>query len=135
MRDNLLYYNLPETKDENATKIVLKLIEEKLHIKDATNKIKIDRFYRLGKPKAGESKPRPKVAKFNYFQDMEQILQNAKKLKGTNVGIGEKFPAEIVTIRRELIYPELKKAREAGKKPNFVRDKLIIEGQIFYKQR
>ncbi len=30
MRDNLLYYNLPKTKDENATKIVLKLIEEKV---------------------------------------------------------------------------------------------------------
>ncbi len=28
--DNLLYYNLPETKDENATKIMLKLIEEKV---------------------------------------------------------------------------------------------------------
>ncbi len=88
----------------------------------------------MGKPKAGESKPRPTVAKFNYYQDIEQILQNAKKLKGTNVGIGEQFPAEIVTIRREL-YPELKKAREAGKKAKLVRDKLIIEGQIFYKQR
>ena len=30
MRDNLLYYNLPKMKDENATKIVLKLIEEKV---------------------------------------------------------------------------------------------------------
>ena len=55
-------------------------------------------------------------------------------MKGTNVGIGEQFPAEIVTIRREL-YPELKKAREAGKKAKLVRDKLIIEGQIFYKQK
>ncbi len=30
MPDNLLFYNLPEKKDENTTKIVLKLIEEKV---------------------------------------------------------------------------------------------------------
>jgi hypothetical protein len=35
-------------------------------------------------------------------------------------------------IRKEL-YPEFKKAREAGKKATFVREKLIIDGQVFYK--
>jgi hypothetical protein len=39
---------------------------------------------------------------------------------------------EILKIRKEL-YPELKKARDAGKKAKLVKDKLIIEGQIFYK--
>ncbi|CAB4038143.1 Hypothetical predicted protein, partial [Paramuricea clavata] len=38
----------------------------------------------------------------------------------------EQFPDEILKIRKEL-YPELKKARDAGKKAKLVKDKLIIE--------
>ena len=77
-------------------------------------------------------KPRPIIAKFNFYQDRENIRLIAKKLRGSNIAISEQFPDEIVKIRREL-YPELKKARETGKKAKFVRDKLIIEGQVFYK--
>ena len=82
--------------------------------------VKIDRSHRLGRPKPGASKPRPIVAKFNYHQDQETIRQNAIKLRGSNVGIGEQYPAEIVKARKEL-YPELKKAKE-GKKAKLVRD-------------
>ena len=129
MRDNLIFYNIPETKDEDTTNIIHKLLEKKLHIEDATNNVKIDRSHRLGRQIQGATKLRPIVAKFNFFQDRENIHLNAKKLKGSNVAIAEQFPEEIVRIRREL-YPELKKAKEAGKKAKFVRDKLIIEGQI-----
>lgn len=72
------------------------------------------------------------MAKFNYFQDWEHILHNARKLKGSNLGIGEQFPEEIVKIRKEL-YPELKRANDAGKKAKLVRDKIIIEGELFRK--
>lgn len=132
MRDNLLFYNIPESKDEDTTNIIHKLLEEKLHLEDASKKIKIDRSHRLGRQKQGAEKPRPIIAKFNFYQDRENIRLNAKKLRGSNIAIGEQFPDEIVKIRREL-YPELKKAREAGKKAKLVRDKLIIEGQVFYK--
>jgi hypothetical protein len=94
--------------------------------------LKIDRSQRLGKQRFGATKPRPIVAKFNYYPDRERVLQNARKLKGTKIGIGEQFPDEILKIRKEL-YPELKKARDACKKAKLVKDKLIIEGQIFYK--
>ena len=131
MRDNLLFYNIPESKDENTTEIIHKLLEEKLQIEDSY-KIKIDRSHRLGREKQGVKKPRPIVAKFNFYQDRENIRLNARKLKGSSIAIGEQFPDEIVKIRRDL-YPELKKAREAGKKAKLVKDKLIIEDQVFYK--
>jgi hypothetical protein len=132
MRDNLIFYNIPESKDEDTTNIIHKLLEEKLHLEDASKKIKIDRSHRLGRQKQGAEKPRPIITKFNFYQDRENIRLNAKKLRGSNIAIGEQFPDEIVKIRREL-YPELKKASEAGKKAKLVRDKLIIEGQVFYK--
>lgn len=53
-------------------------------------------------------------------------------MKGSNLGIGEQFPEEIVKIRKQL-YPELKRAKDAGKKAKLVCDKLIIEGEIFHK--
>ena len=61
----------------------------------------------------------------------EHVHRNAKKLKGTNIGISEQFPEEIEAVRKSL-YPELKKARAAGKQARIVKDKLIIEGgQVF----
>ena len=87
MRDNLLFYNMPEQSDENTTAMIHNLLEEKLGFEDAAMKIKIDRSHRLGKKKQGEIKARPIVAKFNYHQDKVSIMQNAKKLKGTAIGI------------------------------------------------
>ncbi len=66
MRDNLLFYNIPESKDEDTTDIIHKLLEEKLQIEDSYN-IKIDRSHRLGREKQGVKKPRPIVAKFNFY--------------------------------------------------------------------
>ena len=129
MRDNLLFYNLPENRDENTTEVVQNLLAEKLGLENAKN-IKIDRSHRLGKKKSGESKPRPIVAKFNFHQDKVTILQNARKLKGTQIGISEQFPEEIAKERKRL-YPELKKARSNGMKANLVRDKLFINGELF----
>ena len=102
MRDNLIFYNIPESKDEDTTNIIHKLLEEKLHLEDASKKIKIDRSHRLGRQKQGAEKPRPIIAKFNFYQDRENIRLNAKKLRGSNIAIGEQFPDEIVKIRREL---------------------------------
>ena len=124
VHDNLLFYNLPENRDENTTEVVQNLLGEKLGLENAKN-IKIDRSHRLDKKKSGESKPRPIVAKFNFHQDKVTILQNARKLKGTQIGISEQFPEEIARERKRL-YPELKKARCNGMKANLVRDKLLL---------
>jgi hypothetical protein len=132
MRDNLLFYNMPEESDENTTAMIHKLLEEKLGFEDAAMKIKIDRSHRLGKKKQGETKAQPIVAKFNFHQDKVSIMRNAKKLKGTGsrIEISEQFPEEIARERKRL-YPEFKKARRNNLKATLVRDKLFINGELF----
>jgi hypothetical protein len=64
---------------------------------------------------------------FNFYPDHEQVLQNMRKLKGTKIGIGEQFPDGSLKICKEL-YPELKKARHAGKKAK-LRDRYFTSRQ------
>ena len=68
MRCNLLFFNIPESEKENMTEIIHDLLESKLEMTDARNKVKIDRSHWIGKRKAGNQKPRPIVTKFNYYQ-------------------------------------------------------------------
>ena len=62
MRDNLIFYNIAEKTEENATELVHSLLESQFGIEDA-KEIKIDRAHRMGRKKQ-ESKPRAIVAKF-----------------------------------------------------------------------
>ena len=86
MRDNLLFFNMPENKGENTTEIIHEILETKLGIEDARDKVKIERSHRIGKKRAGNNKPRPIVVKFNWHQDKEFVRINARKLKGTKIG-------------------------------------------------
>jgi hypothetical protein len=99
MRDNLIFYNIAEKTEENATELVHSLLESQFGIEDA-KEIKIDRAHRMGRKKQG-LKPRVIVAKFNYFLDKQRILSNAKKLKGTGIAVSEQFPEEIVATKNE----------------------------------
>ena len=48
MRDNLLFYKLPEGKNEDCASTVLHFIEPKLEITDATSTIKLQRLTESG---------------------------------------------------------------------------------------
>jgi tRNA threonylcarbamoyladenosine modification (KEOPS) complex Pcc1 subunit len=133
MRDNLLFFNVEEEEKENTDEKIFQILEEKLEIPDARNKIKIDRTHRVGRKRNAQRKPRAIVVKFNYFRDREFIRQNARKLRGTRIGIAEQFPEEIEKIRQTL-YPEMKKAKAAKQRVRMVRDKLFINGVEFKPQ-
>ena len=129
MRDNLIFYNIKENDGENTTEVIHSLLESHFGIENA-KAVKIDRSHRMGRKLQHARKPRAIIAKFNYFQDKQKILTNARKLKGTGIAVSEQFPEEIMIARKRL-YPELKKAREEGKRFKLVRDKLYIDGQLF----
>jgi tRNA threonylcarbamoyladenosine modification (KEOPS) complex Pcc1 subunit len=133
MRDNLLFFNVEEEEKENTDEKIFQILEEKLEIPDARNKIKIDRTHRVGRKRNAQRKQRAIVVKFNYFRDREFIRQNARKLRGTRIGIAEQFPEEIEKIRQTL-YPEMKKAKAAKQRVRMVRDKLFINGVEFKPQ-
>ena len=135
MRDNLLFHNVEEEARENTTDKIFQLLEEKLEIPDARNKIKIDRNHRVGRKHDTQRKPQAIVVKFNFYQDRELVRRNAKKLKFYNsqvekVGISEQFPEDIEKICQTL-YPEMRKAKTQGHQVRLVRDKLFINNIRF----
>ena len=90
--------------------------------------IGIERAHRIGTPKRG--KARPIIAKFSFFKEKEYIRSQAKNLSGTNFGLAEDYPKEILQVRKELI-PNLREAKEKGKKASIRFDKLIVDGKLF----
>jgi hypothetical protein len=126
MCNNLMFYNIPEQNEtpENCIAKVYNILENNLQIESATSTILIERAHRIGKP-------RPIVAKFLKFPDKESIKSSSKKLKGTDLGISDQFPKEIVE-KRKVLYPILKKAKDDGHKVKLTKDQLYINGQLYY---
>lgn len=133
MRDNLLFYKIPEAineTDADCADKVLGLIEDTMGIDNARNNIKLHRAHRIGR--FNPTKVRPIVAKFAFYPDREKVRMNAGKLKETQYGISQQFPKEVMDKRRELV-PLMKQARREGKDAYIVVDKLYIN-KVLYKQ-
>ena len=74
MRDNLIFYRIPEQKDEtddDCARKILSFIEGHLEIENASRDIKLHRAHRMGK--FNNSKVRPIVAKFAFYPDREKV--------------------------------------------------------------
>ena len=84
---------------------------------------------RLGKTKNS----RPIIAKFSFHKDKERILSNARALAGSNYGISQDSPREIVEIRKGLINAT-KEAKKEGHDTKLVYDKLYINGRRYRPQ-
>lgn len=129
MRDNLLFYGIPEVQGENCINVIHKFCEEKLNMPDASEKIKIDRAHRFGR-RDQRTGNRPIVAKFNFYQDRDEIKSKGKQLGGTTFGISEQFPAEIAR-RRRVLMPKFKQAKREMKNARLIKDKLYIDGAMY----
>ena len=130
MRDNLIFYRIPEQKDEtddDCARKMLSFIEEHLEKENASRDIKLHRAHRMGK--FNNSKVRPIVAKFAFYPDREKVRKSAGKLD-TNFGISQQFPKEIMETRRKLV-PVMKDARQKGHDAYIVVDKLYIDKQLY----
>ena len=102
----------------------LKLKEEDI------DEISIERAHRLGKQNGSDGKPQPIIAKFTFHKNKEFILSNARTLDGTDFGISQDFPREIVEIRRGLV-KVLKEEKKRGRDAKLVYDKLCIDGWLY----
>lgn len=128
MRDNLLFHRIPEERDENCTETLLQFMEEKLHITNARDEIKLHRAHRIGTYKS--DKTRPIVAKFVLYTDRERVRKSSKELQGTPYGISEQYPKEIMDRRRQLV-PIMLKARQEQKEAFLRGDKLYIDRKLY----
>jgi len=125
MRDNLLFFGIPEVRDsENREKDsdcvdkVLHIIETKMGIESAKETIKIHRAHRIGK--YSQHKTRPIVAKFAYFPDRERVRQSYKKLERP-YGVSQQYPPEMMETRKRLI-PIMLETRKQQKEAYIVGD-------------
>lgn len=131
MRENLLFFGIPEVSKENCIDLVKDFCVKELKIDTGVNKLQIDRAHRIGnKFTSGSGKPRPIVAKFHSFQEKENIRQQSFMLKNTRYGISEQYPKEIADKRRRLM-PVMKRERENGNTVKLVVDRLYINGREY----
>ena len=143
-RNNLIFRGHPETvENDNCVEIVRKFLLERL---DLDPGMCIQRAHRLGnmymkrRNRGGISttntQPRPIIVNFRDYQDVELILQNAKKLKDTPFGINRDYPKEIINARSKL-WPMFKKARDDNRNGNVYIGypaKLIVNGKVISDQ-
>lgn len=126
MCNNLIFYNILETTDEDCPETINAFCHEKLKIENSV-RLRITDAYRLGKK--GEQ-IRPILAKFASFDSRDLVKKSAKNLKGSNYGISEQLPVEIQK-RRKAKLPTLKRLRDENIKAYFVRDKIYVGGKEY----
>ena len=133
MRDNLLFYNVKEVRDETddaCVDKVLGIMENDMKIDNARMNIKLHRAHRIGRYANG--KTRPKVAKFAYYPDRERARKAAQVLRDTDsvYAVSQQYPKEVQERRRALV-PIMKQARLNGSEAYIVVDKLYIDKQLY----
>lgn len=133
MRDNLLFFNLPESnsfeerRDEKCDEKFLSFCKDILKMEN-TDSIKIDRAHRPGRYTA--NKTRPIVAKFNFYRDKQNVKQKASaELKNSDFRVADQYPREIKE-RRKVLYPVMQRVRERGRRVTMTYDRLYIDGRL-----
>ena len=117
-RHNLIFRGIKENPfiEEDCTFVVHKFVREHLKVEFEPY---IQRAHRLGNLQRGrrnrqagqQQSPRPIIACFRDYQDVQAILANAYKLANTSFGINRDYPKEILDARAEL-WPLYKSERQ-----------------------
>ena len=132
-RDNLIFYGIPEEKEENIHETMNTFLREHMQISDGSTII--DRAHRQGRPRSGTflgsnaNKPRPVIIKFYRFKEKERVRAKRFDLKPP-FSITEDLPLEIRDARKSLL-PQLQELKNKGKKPYIVYPaNLMCEGRV-----
>lgn len=110
-RENIKFLNIAEDPTEEAEDVEQTLrsfLERDLGFQDARS-IEIQRVHRNGKAKDGD--PRPILARFLRYKDVQKIFSLGHRLKDTNFQMFRDYPAEIVKRRKK----QMKTFKEARK--------------------
>ena len=129
-RNNLLIYGIPEAEGEGAeswsdceSRVCRRLKDT---VKVTVNPQDITRCHRLNI----NISPRPIICGFSNYKRKEEVLQNRKNLKDSDISIQEDFSRETRATRQKLI-PYMLEARKDGKRAYLNYTKLRIEGDVF----
>ena len=124
MRDNLLFFGIPEEEKENTEALLCTFIKNKLPSVHGIFPISFERVHRFGKQRHG---PKPIVAKFSFHKDREAVRRSGRDLKGSpQFSIREQYPHEIYQ-RRQKLQPKFKEARSKNLRASLHLDSLQVE--------
>lgn len=130
-RNNLVIRGIPEIlKEENCEALFLSFIKENLGITDHVPVVQ--RAHRVPPGSNYRGKARPIVVFLRDYKDVELVLSQAYKLKGTNCGINRDFPPEIAQARSRL-WGNYKQARADSPKGTVhiaYPAKLMVKGHV-----
>ncbi len=124
MRNNLLFHNVTESKDENCLQAVRDLLS-KQGFKES---YQIEQIHRLGAYDHAATKPRPIVARLLSYGHVQSILKFASTKD--DLKVTPQFPAERRARRRQL-YEISDAVRQGGTnaRTKIVGDNLYINGK------
>ena len=136
MRDNVIFYNVEESKGENCRLVIEKLLTEEMNMPgqhiystgNITGEVRIDVPHRIGK--LGRNS-RPIVAKFVKRQGKEYVMKHTKNLRGKKYSVNEQMPSKMKECRLAHTLKQLRQNHPNKKTHNihFMKDKLMINNQ------
>jgi hypothetical protein len=130
MRDNLVFTGIPEQTPDDPEKSVKDFMIKQLKLPSETvQDITFHRVHRI-RSQNSNNRPRPIIAKFEHYKQKELVQRQGRQLKGTNYGLNNQYPKDILE-RRKHLFPIRKQMMNEGKKAIITVDKLYINGQLY----
>ena len=116
-RNNLIFWGITERGNRQCDTLILSFMADEMRI-DCAGMV-IDRAHRLGPIRRPDNwgrsdQRRPIIVRFRDYRDVDHILDNAYKLRGSRFRADRDFPKEIVDARSRL--NQCKEAQDARKK-------------------
>lgn len=124
MKYNLIFTGLDEQNNENLDDKLRRFLYYEMGIEQ---QIEFGNMHRFGK--RNNHRPRPIIARFLYYADLDMVKKAGYKLQGTQFGVNEQFPLEIEQKRRRL-YPIMKEEKKKKSKVVLIRDKLYVNDEL-----
>ena len=97
-----------------------------------TRTVEIQRVHRIA-GRRGESGPRPIIARFLRYKDVEDIFSLGRRLEETDFQMFRDLPQEVIKRRKNQM-PTFKKAKRNGMRASFSKsqpDKPYINGKFW----
>ena len=89
--------------------------------------------HRLGKKRLNANQPRPIIVRFTCRADRDYVWRQRRHLKGSSIRMAEDLPFHIREIRKNILVPALKKAKQVPiVNASIDGDKLVVNGHYTF---
>ena len=140
MKQNLVFYNIPENPKENTRKVLIQFLKERLKIRDEyfqvqrldgdnnSDVIWIRQCHRFGTTSPGKIRPIVAV----MIEGSNLIMRQTKLLAGTKFFVTTQLPPEI-SENKKTVSHVFKQAKSAGKNPKYIGrgDSVLVDNVTF----